>query len=134
MCNETILRNQGIVREDFIINKRCLHSSKNPHKMTLKQYLMNRSSLVSLNMFVWWLKVPCWRKQQLLFLRNLCLAASKINPNNCRIHQMKQITCSLRNFPWGTWIWRFVRSGTLMPLKQYGSPQKIWIIQDNFLD
>ena len=52
MCNETILRNQGIVREDFIINKRCLHSSKNPHKMTLKQYLMNRSSLVSLNMFV----------------------------------------------------------------------------------
>ena len=53
MCNQIILSNQGIaLHEDFIINKRCLHSSKNPHKMSLKQYLMNRSSLVSLNMFV----------------------------------------------------------------------------------
>ena len=53
MCNQIILSNQGIaLHKDFIINKRCLHSSKNPQKMPLKQYLMKRSSLVSLNMFV----------------------------------------------------------------------------------
>ena len=34
------------------LNKRCLHSSKKPHEITLKYYLMNSQNLVSVNMLV----------------------------------------------------------------------------------
>ena len=70
-------------------NKRCLYSSKNPHKVSLKQCLMNRPSPVSVNMLVTCPRLPCSRKQQLLFLKDWRLAASEMNANNYRVHQMK---------------------------------------------
>ena len=42
----------------LINNKRCLRGSKNPYKMSLKRYLMNRSTPVPVTFFVWWATFP----------------------------------------------------------------------------
>ena len=51
--------------------------------------LISICCIVSVTLLVWWLMLPCLKKQQLLFFRNWRLAAFKININNYRVHQMK---------------------------------------------
>ena len=40
--------------QHFVINKWCLHGSKNSHKMGLKKCLLDRSSPFSIIFLVWW--------------------------------------------------------------------------------
>ena len=118
-CHCNLCRFLPLLNSIISSNKRYLHN-RNLHKITLKRCLMNRRSPVSANMLVLWSKLLCSRKQQ-LFLRSWRLPASEINANNYRLHQMKWITCSLRNFLWG---FEFGWSKALMSLKRYSRSQK----------
>ena len=118
-CHCNLCRFLPLLNSIISSNKRYLHN-RNSHKITLKRCLMNRRSPVSANMLMLWSKLLCSRKQQLL-LRSWRLPASEINANNYRLHQMKWITCSLRNFLWG---FEFGWSKALMSPKRYSRSQK----------
>ena len=118
-CHCNLCRFLPFLNSIISSNKRYLHN-RNLLKITLKRWLMNRRSPVSATMLVLWSKILCSRKQQ-LFLRSWRLPGSDINANNYRLHQMKWITCSLRNFLWG---FEFGWSKALMSLKRYSRSQK----------
>ena len=118
-CHCNLCRFLPLLNSIISSNKRYLHN-RNLLKITLKRCLMNRRSPVPATMLVLWSKILCSRKQQ-LFLRSWRPAGSDINANNYRLHQMKWITCSLRNFLWG---FEFGWSKALMSLKRYSRSQK----------
>ena len=122
-CHCNLCRFLPLLNSIISSNKRYLHN-RNSHKITLKRCLMNRRSPVSANMLVLWSKLLCSRKQQLL-LRSWRLPASEINANNYRLHQMKWITCSLRNFLWG-FEFGCLSNDTV------GRKKKILFIHENF--
>ena len=73
------------------LKERCLHSSKNPHKIALKRHLMNRLSPASVN-FLAWLPTFSWSgKQQLLFLKKLATGYFR---NECKSSDPSEIFCS----------------------------------------
>ena len=51
--------------------KRCLRASENPHKLSLKVYLMNRSTPFSVTFLEWWPTFPTSGTQKLLFPKKL---------------------------------------------------------------
>ena len=50
-------------------NKRCLHDSKNPHRIGLKRYLMNWSSRSLLNILFLFVKITPIRKGVVVLLK-----------------------------------------------------------------
>ena len=49
-------------------NKRCVHGSKNPHRIGLKRYLMNRSSRLLLIFLFWFGKIALKRERIVVLL------------------------------------------------------------------
>ena len=50
-------------------NKRCLHGSKNPHRIGLKWYLINRSSRLLLNFLFCFAKIVLIREEIVVLLK-----------------------------------------------------------------